>query len=147
MAISPDPSLHATLQQIFPALQRTSYAVRVASDISYNCISWVMGSEEEWWWPTLPLFWPVEPREMSVTSFARAFASRGFEPCPNPDPETGYAKIALYVANEVPTHAARIESATLWSSKLGTGPLIEHEPHALDGPLFGSPRYFFRRKL
>jgi hypothetical protein len=74
------------------------------------------------------------------------FETMGFESAANASIEPGYLKIALYVLNGIPTHVARIESQTVWSSKLGRDELIEHAPDALSGAEYGEPRFFFRKK-
>jgi hypothetical protein len=35
----------------------------------------------------------------------------------------------------------------MWTSKLGSESIIEHEPSGLDGLIYGTPAHFFRRKL
>jgi hypothetical protein len=105
-----------------------------------------MGSQTEWWWPDQRSFWPLEPRVMSLDGFIRAFKAMGFESCAGPESEDTYAKIALYLLNGRPTHAARIESNVLWTSKLGRAELIEHAPTGLNGTTYGRPLHFFRKK-
>jgi hypothetical protein len=112
----------------------------------YNCIAWVLEVANQWCWPDARSFWPIEKREVTVACFTESFASFGYEPCTHARAETGYSKIAMYVAQDRPTHAARIESDAIWSSKLGRAELIEHEPQALNSIAYGLPVHFFRRR-
>jgi hypothetical protein len=147
MASSLDPATKIRLETLFPLLTRTRYALRSRPDNRYNCIAWVLGITTEWWWPDPRSYWPVEPRIASVDGFTKAFHTVAFEPCANPDFEAGFSKIVLYIASGRPTHAAKIETPTLWTSKLGRAELVEHEPNALNGITYGLPSYFFRKKV
>ena len=96
-------------------------------------------------------YWPPSvPREETVEAFVAAFEYIGYEECPDGSPEGQYEKIALYVFEGTPTHAARqgANSAT-WLSKLGTWYDIEHENvHDIVGsPLddYGEPQIYMRR--
>jgi hypothetical protein len=134
------------LEALFPMLARRAYVVRDGPSNTFNCIAWAMGSTSEWWWPDMYSLWPIRERRVTVACFATLLESEGFEPAEDAMPETGYVKIAMYVLDGVPTHMARIESAAVWSSKLGRDELIEHEPDALNGAEYGAPAFFFRKK-
>jgi hypothetical protein len=78
------------------------------------------------------------PNAVTLDAFIAAYGTLGYVPCDTSDFETGFEKIALYVAADgTPTHAARQIDATKWTSKLGIWEDIEH--HTLDGLV--SPGY------
>ena len=147
MAIPLEPERKQYLESLFPLLTHRNYAVREEPNNKYNCIAWAIGSTGEWWWPDIYSLWPIRERRLTVACFAKLLESEGFESVANAGAEGGYSKIALYVLNGVPTHMARMESATVWSSKLGRDELLEHEPDALDGAEYGAPGFFFRKKI
>ncbi len=47
-------------------------------------------------------------------------------------------RIALYAHRGKPTHAARQLPDGWWASKLGKDIDIEHELHAVEGPVYGT---------
>ena len=144
MATPPDPEQISRLQNLFPRLAH--FAIRGPATVQYNCVAWALGITTDWWWPGNLSCWPIRQRTARLEGFIAAFAAVGFEECAAPEIEPGYEKIALYTRGGFPMHVARIESALLWSSKIGGAELIEHEPSALDGNEFGLPTHFFRRK-
>ena len=57
-------------------------------------------------------------------------------------------KVAIYLLNGMPTHAARQLSTGKWTSKLGLSIDIEHDsPDVLDGPEYGKASIFLKRKI
>ncbi len=117
MAIPLDPERQRYLESLFPGLAGRYYVVRDSPSKIYNCIAWALGSTSDWYWPTLYTFWPVRERRVTVACFAKLLESEGFGPATDAEVESGYAKIAMYVLKGVPTHMARIETGTVWSSK------------------------------
>jgi hypothetical protein len=84
---------------------------------------------------------------VEVRAFVALFGKLGYEQCANGALEEGYEKVVLFVdASGRPTHAAR-QAAHYWTSKIGAGPDIEHGLGDLDGPCYGRPTHFFRRRL
>lgn len=123
------------------------------TDDKYNCIAWALGKKDDFWWPSKirPYTWPDGlPREPegkeTVDNFVRAFASQGFSGCCDPDPESGYVKIALYTNHlNVPKHAARLLQNGRWTSKLADFEDIEHDTlGVIEGKACGKARLFFR---
>ena len=51
----------------------------------------------------------------------------GIREVPRPRPESGYQKVALYGSQNLWTHAALQTPNGRWRSKLGVGPLVEHQ--------------------
>ena len=145
-----DPLLEAEVDAVkFPRLR--SSETRKTSDRTpkYNCIAWTVGDTRRWWQPGLgkAAFWPANvPGKWEVPSFVALFAKHGFVPCEGGSFEVGYDKIVLFTADGEPTHGSRQVGDGKWTSKLGKGPDIEHGLNDLDGPSYGAPTHFFRRK-
>lgn len=100
------------------------------SDPFYNCIAWAAGDTNNWWWPND--YWPNEvPREDSLDAFIMAYSTMGYYPCAEEDMEIGFEKIAIYVENSEPRHAARQLPNGLWTSKLGKTEDVVHDLHEL----------------
>jgi hypothetical protein len=131
--------------------------VRRTSDPSddYNCIAWAANEDFRVWWPDPRYigYWPDGiAREETVEAFVAAYATLGYEPCDNGDLEQGFEKIALYLHQGKPTHAARQLATGSWSSKLGPNIDVEHDtPEAIIteiavlANIYGMPAKFLRR--
>jgi hypothetical protein len=139
-------------EAVFPDLRRADYEVTSDEDWAYNCIAHAAGRADAPWWPveegTAGVFWPEgAPREETMAAFVAAYRGEGYEPCPGPDREEGFEKIALYAdAAGTPTHAARQLPSGAWTSKLGDWEDIEHQGlEALAGSTYGRPVQFLRR--
>ena len=89
-----------------------------------------------------------------MQEFIDVFAMYEYYPCLSAQLESGYEKIALYIKDGVPEHAARQLPNGAWTSKLGQLMDIEHVTLS-DLPTlglntlmaYGSPSVFFRRRL
>ena len=130
----------------------TSGNHRVTSPDSdeYNCIAWAAEDTSNWWWPSQnpeDAFWPEGiDRMATLDAFQAAFMLRGFEPCLEDAFEPGYEKIAVYVLNDVPTHAARQLPNGRWTSKLGDQQDIEHDSvDAVSDRTYGRVELILRR--
>jgi hypothetical protein len=139
------------IETYFPALSRESYEVTSPRARSYNCIAWAAGDQEHWWWPGPPEegYWPdAAPRELSIPAFVAAFGLLGFQECMDASLEAGFEKVALYLKEGSPTHAARQLTDGRWTSKLGKLEDIMHESlDALRGEIYGEAKVFLRRRL
>lgn len=135
----------------FPLLDASNHEVTSEPDLHYNCIAWAAGDEHSWWWPIAKsdedeVFWPAGvPREVTLAAFVTAFATLGYQECAGAAFEEGFDRIALFILDGKPTHAARQLEDGRWSSKLGGSEDIAHELNALDGPVYGTPTVFLRR--
>jgi len=70
----------------------------------------------------------------------------GYEVCFGAEVESGAQKIAIYVCDGEPTHAARQNPDGSWSSKLGMLHDIEHSTlEALEGDEYGRVALILRR--
>lgn len=140
--------LHERFHEVLPRLTAENYRVTSPSTPSYNCIAWAVGVDDVWWWPSPTRFWPeTAPREETVSAFLAAFASARYAVCADGEWEPGIEKIALYVANDRPTHAARQSSNGKWTSKLGQEVDIEHDtPETVGGGIYGEATVFVSRR-
>jgi hypothetical protein len=119
------------------------------SDNKYNCIAWAYGENSKWFWPAKRYEWPENvTRENTIEAFMELFSSINYCLCDNQLFEPGYEKVAIYVLNGEPKHAARQLTTGKWTSKIGQNIDIEHDsPEVLDGPLYGSATIFMKRKI
>ncbi len=143
----------AELARIFPRLESAPYEVTSPEDVKYNCVAWAAGRTEvrRRWWPAPSPFyyWPVEPREETVSGFIRAFSHLGYAVCDTSDLEPGYEKLAIYADDtDMPTHMARQLPSGHWTSKLGELEDIQHLTlDQLTGSDYGRVVQFLRRKI
>lgn len=104
----------------------------------YNCIAWAAGDDEQWWEPdTMHIYyWPSEaPRLMTLDAYIKAYETVEYIICDDGNHEDGYVKIALFVdAQNISTHAARLQPSGKWTSKCGVLEDIEHELTEVCGP-------------
>jgi len=131
----------------FPRLPKTIKPKSQSTPI-YNCIAFALGFENKPWWPAAgtDAYWPAGcPQEVTVSAFAAAFATLGYEPCSYGHLESSYEKIALFTDENEPTHAARQLQSGIWVSKCGSNVDIEHKLKELEGPLYGKVTMFFYR--
>lgn len=119
----------------------------------YNCIGYAAGRTDAYWWPDdYPEpdsdYWPAGiPREETLEAFTALYESLGYAVCGDGSPEKGFEKVAIYVKDGKPTHAARQLANGHWTSKLGPMQDIRHEtPEAVSGPCYGNAARFLRRK-
>lgn len=132
----------------FPDMAIGEYQKTSEFDPFYNCIAWAAGEDQGKWWPVEinGYAWPIEPREETVECFFAAFATLGYAPCSNGDLEDGCEKVAIYVLDEAPTHAARQLPNGKWTSKIGEWEDFQHEsPSCIEGKLYGRAAFFLKR--
>ncbi|MBC7855078.1 MAG: hypothetical protein IAF94_16730 [Pirellulaceae bacterium] len=142
--------MQADLEALFPSLIGSGYRRTSLPTIEYNCIAWAAGEARGWWEPDPYGLWywpPGAPRAYTQKGYIAAFASRGYTRCKDADLRDGYEKIAIYVLNGFPQHAARQLRSGIWTSKLGDLDDISHSLSALEGDRYGTPRIFMQRKL
>jgi hypothetical protein len=139
-----------TIEDYFPNLKPTGYAVTSPTSPVYNCIAWAAGVTDDWWWPD-PLgisFWPgTAPRDQTLAAFIEVFRGLGYEPCGDDGLEPAYEKVALYALAGLPKHAARQLPNGRWTSKLGELEDVEHALDALVGAWYGSVVQILKRPL
>jgi hypothetical protein len=128
------------LEQAFPALRDSGYAVTSPPTDEYNCVAWAAGRNDVWMWPDLMGvgFWPAEVRrEESLEAFVEAFGAFGYSRCESDALESGVEKVAVFAAQIRPTHVAVQLGDGRWSSKCGRYEDIAHSLRALEGPIYG----------
>ena len=132
----------------FPGL-KDNFTVTSPKDTRYNCIAWAYGENHKWFWPAKRCYWPTNiPYENTPEAFIKLFAAIGYQHCEDSLLELGYEKIALYIKDNEPQHAAKQLNNGKWTSKLGQDIDIQHDtPACLNGPLYGNAIVFMRRKL
>lgn len=76
------------------------------------------------------------------------FETLGFESCDSDTFEPGTDKVAIYVKDGQPVHAAiqRSRWGGRWRSKLGGDADIEHDLMALEGGIYGEALHFLKRQ-
>lgn len=95
--------------------------------LDYNCIAWALDINDQWLWPSDPWAWPrPKPSVVTVDEFVEVFRMFGYEQCATELVEPGFEKIALYVKDGEPTHAAR-QTSYGWTSKLSDWIDIHHD--------------------
>jgi hypothetical protein len=143
---------------VFENIKPEDFDCKSDRDIKYNCIAWAVGKTNKFWWPiddpNLNYWWPISLQrvqldEEKVEHFVEAFRTEGFRRCWSGRPSRRYEKIALFVTHDgKPTHAARLLSNGLWTSKLGEDEDIEHKTlKCLEGIGYGKAKFFFKRKI
>ncbi|GHU99280.1 hypothetical protein FACS189483_08350 [Spirochaetia bacterium] len=117
----------------------------------YNCIAWAYGVDDIWFWPDpdKQYYWPdTISRNEDIATFIELFKSIRYVVCENSNLEYGYQKIAIYIRDGVPTHAARQLPDGKWTSKLGPNIDIEHDTlDCLDGPAYGKSGVIMKRPI
>jgi hypothetical protein len=117
------------LEALFPRLAGTPYRRTGPADTRYNCFAWAAGETHRWWeaHPDAGEYWPTGLTEdWTIDVVVAAYAALGYVPCADGNPEAGVDKVAIYVRDGQPTHAARLLPSGLWTSKLGAQDDIEH---------------------
>jgi hypothetical protein len=118
----------------------------------YNCIAWSIHVNDMDIWPGDILsykVWPINlPREETVENFIEFYKLCGFELCDHPQLENGWEKVALYLKNGIPQHAARQIAVGHWESKLGTDADVQHlNLEVYESDVYGRAQVFFKRRV
>ncbi|RZJ46554.1 MAG: hypothetical protein EOO44_22705, partial [Flavobacterium sp.] len=87
---------------LFPGLgDDQNFKVTSNQDEKYNCIAWANGRSDIFWWPTEHkidgVFWPIEEKDLNVSTLIKVFQTRGYTICENGDFDPKFVKVALYV--------------------------------------------------
>jgi hypothetical protein len=95
-------------------------------------------------------FWPRHlprsgPFAETAENFVRAFEWRGYKQCPDGTLVSGIEKVAIFLKNGKPTHAARQLETGLWASKCGELEDIQHPLAAIEGKEYGRAEIFLER--
>jgi len=138
----------SSLENHFPKLTNVEAKVTSPPDISYNCIAWAFKDNRRHWWPNQKTsYWPLDASGKSVAqAFEEWFLLDGWAETESHELEEGYEKVALYVKDGQPTHAARQLDSGLWSSKLGSHVDLVHALEELEGPVYGELSKIYRKR-
>lgn len=137
------------IENDLPRLKSSRYQISSPATSDYNCIAFAFGDTDRWWWPDKMdiSYWPSEvPREETLVAFVKAFEFEGYRSCRHGRVEHRFEKVAIYVKDDVPTHAARQSKNGPWVSKLGTDIDITHGLEALEGGTYGTVACFMKRR-
>ena len=144
----------------FPGLNKGNHTVSSPAGDTYNCIAFVVGDKDNWWWPPEYadaimgrrfVFWPLKVKDdepnYTIDNFVAALATERFTPCENGILEKGIEKIALFGdANRVRHAALQLTNRNgRWKSKMGDNVDIEHELRAVEGDIYGKLLIFLCR--
>lgn len=150
-----------SLLKILPNLKNTKYSfVANSAKDNRNCISASLNIPSPWIWPSYngyerdddsshAGFWPRNlSNDTTLENFLNMYKLFGFEQTDNSEYEDGYWKNVIYGQDENNiTHAAHILKDGSYVSKLGTGPMIVHEPKAIEGDIYGHIITYVKQKL
>jgi hypothetical protein len=142
-------AISGAMNDVFPYLAKEGYTATSPSTPQYNCIAWAAGQTHVCWWPDEMevAFWPAGvPRAVTPEVFFKAFQSIGYFSCADGSLEAGFEKVAFYVLNGKPTHAARQLPDGRWTSKLGKWLDVSHTLHGVEGPVYGQAAGFMKRQ-
>ena len=133
----------------FPNLTTENFETVAPPSDDYNCIAYAANDTGKRWDYHLGRYWPPwATRSSSMQSLKEVFAGLQYEECNDGNHEAGYQKLALYEAGGAAQHAAVQMPNGRWRSKMGPGPVIEHDsPESLSGGMYGEPTVFMRRAV
>jgi len=137
------------LEAEFPGLLSTAYEVTSPQDSRYNCIAYVIGDLNHFWYDAniKGYYWPPgEPSADTLEGWLKVFALHGYTETDDDAFEPSYEKIAIYAGTEGPEHVARQKASGLWTSKMGKGRDIDHAALSdLEGECYGRVVRIMRR--
>ena len=137
------------LRLIFPNLTNQNHSICSPPSENYNCIAWAYGVSNKLMWPGVPgYYWPSEVVGVDkLEALMQLYLGGGYEECDNGQREDGFEKVAIYVNQEGPQHAARQLESGRWTSKLGRCEDIEHDTlETLEGREYGKATVFLRKR-
>ncbi len=132
----------------WPNLTHDNHRVESWPTRVYNCIAWAYEVNDRRLWPgAVGYFWPANITGADdLQTLKNLFIDAGYEECSDGLLEEGYKKVAIYVNNEGPQHAALQLESGHWTSKLGSLEDIEHHTlEALEGDFYGKATVFLKK--
>jgi hypothetical protein len=133
----------------FPRLTDKNHLISSPSTDNYNCIAWAYEVSNKWMWPGNPdCYWSSDIAGVDeLQALIQLYIDVGYEICDSGQREDGFKKVAIYVNQEGPQHAARQLESGHWTSKLGICEDIEHDTlEALEGESYGKAKVFLRKR-
>jgi len=137
------------VQLKFPKLTDENHSITSPSTDNYNCVAWAYEISNKRMWPGhLDYYWPSDVAGVDeLRTLIQLYLDAGYAECKNGQREDGFKKVAIYVNQEGPQHAARQLESGRWTSKLGDFEDIEHDtPEALEGDFYGKVTVFLRKR-
>ena len=117
----------------------------------YNCISYSLGLWYKWSWPTGNeyRYWPIPNKTETKKAFDEFYLHHGYSliDINNIGYESGYTKVALFVKDNIPKHAAIQLDNTHWESKMGFYEIIKHKLNELEGGIYGNIIQLYSKKI
>lgn len=113
----------------------------------YNCISHTIGLNNIPSWPTnKDYYWPVK-RELTKETFDEFYQYHGFEKLNLLDItyHKKFIKVALYMSDNKPTHAAIQCDSRWWESKIGSFGIIKHDLFEIEEGDYGKVIQIYRK--
>jgi hypothetical protein len=142
------PLPHPICQRWWPNLTDENHSITSLATENCNCIAWAYEVSDKWMWPgTLDSYWPsgVAGRD-ELETIIQLYLDSGYEKCESGEREEGYKKVAIFVNQDGPTHAALQLDSGHWTSKLGGREDIEHDTlEGLEGESYGRAVIFLRK--
>ncbi len=131
-----------------------NWEVSSPEDKAYNCFAWACGKNtiqlSPYPSPYLDsVYWPNGiPFDVSPETLVALFKLEGYGECDNMDYEEGFQKIALYIKDNTCTHAGRMLTNGMWSSKLGMFffDIFHTHPTGIENDIYGEVKIFMKRK-
>ena len=139
--------LHHNVQRLFPNLTDDNHLIMSLETDNYNCIAWAYEVSNKRMWPGTPdYYWPAGVTGTGeLATLVQLYLDEGYEKCENGEPEEGYKKVAIYVNQDGPQHAALQLDSGQWTSKLGDLQDIKHDTlQALEGEEYGKAAVFLK---
>lgn len=123
------------LEDFLPCLAISGYKVTSSRTDDYNCFAWAAEQDDCWWSPDSEEYFWLEgaPKDLTLDGMVKTYGLLGYEISESENLEYGFQKIAIYMKDGKPSHAARQLLSGKWTSKLGGWEDIEHELVGLEG--------------
>ncbi|MGZ5481192.1 MAG: DUF7689 domain-containing protein [Pyrinomonadaceae bacterium] len=139
------------IEQLFPKLCGTPWAIKSRKTRRYNCLAWAAREKHRRWDFTKGAYWPPGVKRLSgIAYLVGAYLAEGFSvsnqsACQSYDSTSD--SIVLYERNLIGMHAARLLANGMWSSKLGDLEDVQHKtPEDISGTRYGNPIVYMKRK-
>ena len=144
-----EPLPYIVRQKRWPNLTGENHLITSPASEDYNCIAWAYEVSDKRMWPGTPdYYWPSKLAGVDeIGTLIQLYLDNGYENSKSGELEEGYKKIAIYVNQEGPQHAALQLESGRWTSKLGGMQDIEHDTLVgLEGALYGKATVFLRKR-
>lgn len=138
------------IERLFPNLKPWDYKVTSSKDFRYNCFAFTLDDTKRIWDPVpyADKYWPPGiPREPLLKAVLAMYSSFGYSICSSGEIETGFQKVAIYVKDGQPKHAAKQLTNGRWASKIGPHVDFEHPLDPLNGGWYGNVEYILRKPI